>query len=218
MKPGRAGRRRPERDRPLFDQNLAGMFRTAGDGVILDANESFARTLGHTAPAELLGRHLSEFYVDPARWDRLLAGLRVARTVANLEVPLRRSNNSVVWVLMSVIRGGEDPSAGLEGHVVDITARTRADDLLRETEAEGQSPAPLAACRRRARRGPPRPGARRREGDRGDRRPDEPDHAVGADRAVRDAAGDARPAEVGGAAARARRGHFAHGLSRANPR
>jgi PAS domain S-box-containing protein len=135
MKPGRGGRRRPERGRLRVDQNLAGMFWTTGDGRILEANESFAHTLGHTAPAELRGRHLGEFYVDPARWDRLLAGLRVARTVANLEVALRRSNGSVVWVLMSVVRGGEDPSAGIEGSIVDITARKRADDLLRETEA-----------------------------------------------------------------------------------
>jgi signal transduction histidine kinase len=59
----------------------------------------------------------------------------VARTVPNLEVALRRSNHRVVWALMSVVREGEDPSAGLEGYVVDISARKRADDLLRETEA-----------------------------------------------------------------------------------
>jgi PAS domain S-box-containing protein len=135
MKPGRARRRRPERERPLFVQNLAGMFRTTGDGRILEANEAFAHTLGHAAPAELLGRRLREFYVEPARWDCLLAGLRVARTVPNLEVALRRSNHRVVWALMSVVREGEDPSAGLEGYVVDISARKRADDLLRETEA-----------------------------------------------------------------------------------
>jgi PAS domain S-box-containing protein len=133
MKPDRSSRRRPERQ--LFDQNLAGMFRTTPEGKILDANESFARTLGHAAPTELLGRHLREFYVEPARWDLLRAGLRVARSVANLEVALRRPNRSVVWVLMSVVRDGVDASSGLEGYIVDITARKRADDLLRETEA-----------------------------------------------------------------------------------
>src|SRR5438876_9864853 len=133
MKPDRSSRRRPERQ--CFDPNLAGMFRATREGKILEANESFARTLGHAAPTELRGRHLREFYVEPARWDLLRAGLRVARSVANLEVPLRRANRSVVWVLMSVVRAGADPASGLEGHVVDITARKRADDLLRETEA-----------------------------------------------------------------------------------
>src|SRR6266446_2426070 len=133
MKPDRSSRRRPERQR--FDPNLAGMFRATREGKILEANESFARTLGHAAPTELRGRHLREFYVEPARWDLLRAGLRVARSVANLEVPLRRANRSVVWVLMSVVRAGADPASGLEGSIVDITARKRADDLLRETEA-----------------------------------------------------------------------------------
>ena len=126
MKPDRSSRRRPERQ--CFDPNLAGMFRATREGKILEANESFARTLGHAAPTELRGRHLREFYVEPARWDLLRAGLRVARSVANLEVPLRRANRSVVWVLMSVVRAGA-------GSIVDITARKRADVLLRETEA-----------------------------------------------------------------------------------
>jgi PAS domain S-box-containing protein len=133
MRPGEASGRDSARDR--FDQNLAGMFRTTADGVIVEANAAFARALGHAAPAELCGRPLKEFYVEPARWDRLLAGLRVARSVGNLEVALRRPNRSVVWVLMSVVRAGEDASAGLEGYIVDITARKRADELLRETEA-----------------------------------------------------------------------------------
>src|SRR5438128_9000430 len=133
MKPDRSSRRRPERQ--LFDLNLAGMFRATREGVIREANESFARTLGHAAPTELQGRHLKDFYVEPERWDLLLAGLRVARSVANLEVALHRPNGSVVWVLMSVVRAGDDASSGLEGYIVDITARKRADDLLRETAA-----------------------------------------------------------------------------------
>src|SRR5437879_10716308 len=133
MKPDRSSRRRPERQ--CFDPNLAGMFRATREGKILEANESFARTLGHAAPTELRGRHLREFYVEPARWDLLRAGLRVARSVANLEVPLRRANRSVVWVLMSVVRAGAEAASGLEGSIVDITARKRADDLLRETDA-----------------------------------------------------------------------------------
>src|SRR5438132_5370130 len=132
MKPTRQSRRLK---RQLFGQNLAGMFRTTGEGVILETNESFASTLGHAAPAALLGRHLREFYVEPERWDLLRAGLRVARSVANLEVALHRPNLSVVWVLMSVARAGTDASSGLEGYIVDITARKRADDLLRETAA-----------------------------------------------------------------------------------
>src|SRR2546426_3932836 len=147
MKPDRSSRRRPERQR--FDPNLAGMFRATREGKILEANESFARTLGHAAPTELRGRHLREFYVEPARWDLLRAGLRVARSVANLEVPLRRANRSVVWVLMSVVRAGAEAASGLEGSIVDITARKRADDLLRRSEehtSELQSPCNLV-CR-----------------------------------------------------------------------
>src|SRR5207247_5554096 len=139
MRPDRAGRRRPERQ--CFDPNLAGMFRATREGKILEANESFARTLGHAAPTELRGRHLREFYVEPARWDLLRAGLRVARSVANLEVPLRRANRSVVWVLMSVVRAGADPASGLEGSIVDLPARTRSGELTRESGPLSSAPA-----------------------------------------------------------------------------
>src|SRR5204863_154530 len=82
--------------------------------------------------------------------------------------------------------------------------RRGARDQQLAERAEGQPPVAHAARRRRSRRRPPRPGAGRREGDRGDRRPDEPDHAVGADGAVRDPARDAGPEKVGFGAPRAR--------------
>src|SRR5207244_3143555 len=104
------------------------------------------------------GRHLREFYVEPARWDLLRAGLRVARSVANLEVPLRRANRSVVWVLMSVVRAGADPASGLEGSIVDITARQRADYLPPETRRRRTRP---GRARPPPRAGPPAHGAQR---------------------------------------------------------
>src|SRR5439155_1449688 len=144
--PDRSSRRRPERQ--CFDPTLAGMFRATREGKILEANESFARTLGHAAPTELGGRHLRELYVEPARWDLLRAGLRVARSLANLEVPLRRANRSGVWLQVSGVRAGADPASGCAGSIADITARKGAHDLPRAAaapSARGAAGAPPAS-------------------------------------------------------------------------
>jgi PAS domain S-box-containing protein len=118
-----------------FDGTMAARFRATSDGRIVECTESFARTLGFTAPTDVIGRHIGDFYVEPPRWDRLLTGLQIARMVTNVEVSLHRRSGGVVWVLMSVVKQDDEAHAHLAGTIIDITARKRADDLLRETEA-----------------------------------------------------------------------------------
>jgi PAS domain S-box-containing protein len=117
-----------------FDGTMAARFRATSDGRVVECTESFARTLGFTAPTDVIGRHIGDFYVEPPRWERLLTGLQIARMVTNVEVSLHRRSGGVVWVLMSVVKQDDAP-AHLAGTIIDITARKRADDLLRETEA-----------------------------------------------------------------------------------
>jgi PAS domain S-box-containing protein len=134
-----------ERYHRLFDRSLAGLFRTTSGGAIVECNESFARALGASSPAELVDRSFKELYAEPARWDRLMAGLEIARIMANIETPLRRSDGAVTWVLLAIMRASDEPDADLEGQIIDINAKKRADESLRETEAL-RSVATLAAA------------------------------------------------------------------------
>ncbi len=120
------------RYRQLFERNLAGVFRTTIDGRILECNEACARILGYPSPEELLGRGAEAAYFDPAERQTVIAALRAQRSVTNLEVRLRRKDGAVVWVLenVSLLDGEAGAATVLEGTMIDITDRKRAEERI----------------------------------------------------------------------------------------
>ncbi len=124
------------RFRNLFERNLAGVYRTALDGRIIDCNESFARMLGYASREEVRGRNGRDFYPEPGDRDAFLARLREEGSLTNSEVRLRRKDGGAVWVLENVhlIEEGSPPETVIEGTMVDVTERRRAVDALRESE------------------------------------------------------------------------------------
>lgn len=119
------------RYRLLFERNLAGVFRVSLDGRVIECNEALARILGYAAREEVLGLQAGVFYFDPAERERFIRSLLERRTLANVELKLRRRDGSPVWVLENVIlmaeEGGEPV---LEGTLVDITDRKLAEQQI----------------------------------------------------------------------------------------
>ena len=124
-----------QRYRLLFDRNLAGVFRSTRAGRMLDCNSAFARLLGYASPEAVLAVNAREFYADGADRERLLARLRPDEAVSNHEVRWRRTDGSVVAVLLNIQEVGHGSSACLEGVVIDITDRKRFENAEREAAA-----------------------------------------------------------------------------------
>lgn len=120
----------------LFEHSLIGMYHTTLDGRILDCNESMARMLGYASRRELLHHKAADLY--PAAGDRraFLARLRRAGTLLNSELRLRRKDGGFVHVLENValVRDAAGRGATIQGTMVDITTRKRAEEALRESE------------------------------------------------------------------------------------
>jgi len=121
------------RYRSLFERNLAGVYRTTVDGRILDCNESFARIFGYASREEALRYPAWGFY--PSAEDRIasLARLRERQTLTNYETCLRRKDGSRVWVLESesLVAGPDGALSVIEGTLIDITERKRAEERVR---------------------------------------------------------------------------------------
>jgi diguanylate cyclase (GGDEF)-like protein/PAS domain S-box-containing protein len=118
------------RYRLLFERNLAGVYRTSADGVILDCNDACARIFGYSSREELLSQQVSSFYFDNSDRERMLEQLRENGSLTNLELRLRRRDGSAVWVLenASILEGRE---AGIiEGTIIDITDRKYAQEEI----------------------------------------------------------------------------------------
>jgi PAS domain S-box-containing protein len=106
------------------------------DGQILDCNDSFARILGHRSRLEVLAQRTRDYYFDPADREAFLEQLRQRQTLTNYENCIRRADGCPVWILENVsLLPGEDGQELLEGTVMDITERKRAEEALTQERA-----------------------------------------------------------------------------------
>ena len=117
--------------RLLFERNLAGVYRIRLDGTILGCNEAFARILGWER-GELIGRNIQGLLLDGTFRQGLLPRLERTGSLSNVEARLRHRDGSSIWVLENLTKT-DDREGGapfVEGIIVDITSRKRAEERL----------------------------------------------------------------------------------------
>ncbi len=125
-------RDREQQYRLLFERNLAGVFRSTLAGEIVECNEAFARIFGHNSIDALLSRRAQDFYPSETARERLVDELERNGELQNHEMVLVRSDGRPVWVLanISLVADRDEDENLLEGTMIDITDRKRADDRL----------------------------------------------------------------------------------------
>lgn len=98
-----------ERYRLLFEQNVAGVFRTTPDGRVLDCNDAVLRFLGYDSRAAFLLINVADLYEDKADREALLAELKASRSMTNVRLRLRKNDGSPLNAVLnlSFIPGAE---------------------------------------------------------------------------------------------------------------
>jgi diguanylate cyclase (GGDEF)-like protein/PAS domain S-box-containing protein len=121
------------RYRPLFERNLAGLYRSTLDGRILDCNSAFARILGYPSRDEVLKLTAWDLYAEPADREALLARLKQQSVLVNFELCLKRKDGSTVWVLANenLLENELGSEPVMEGSLIDISDRKRAEEQSR---------------------------------------------------------------------------------------
>ncbi|HJW14232.1 MAG TPA: PAS domain S-box protein, partial [Thermoanaerobaculia bacterium] len=121
------------RYRMLFQGNLAGVYQTTLEGKILDCNDSFAQIFGYGSREEVLSLPAWEFYLTPEDRKTSLARLTERKSLTNYEQCLRRKDGSHVWILENgnLIESSDGRPAVIEGTVIDITERKRAEEQVK---------------------------------------------------------------------------------------
>jgi PAS domain S-box-containing protein len=129
----RTRRAAEERERDLFLDAIAGIFRTGIDGTILEANPAFAALLGYGAPSELIGRDVRAMWADPRDREALVSRHRDDDFVSALEVRWRkRDGEPLLLELHGRIQHGADGEIStFLGHVRDVTEQRQHEAALR---------------------------------------------------------------------------------------
>ncbi|MGD0589677.1 MAG: PAS domain S-box protein [Bacteroidota bacterium] len=127
--------------RLLFEQNLAGVYHTTLEGVILDCNDAFITMLGYNSLEELRVHLVTDLYFNKTAREDFISYLRSHGFIKNSEIALRRKDGTILFALESAtfVTGDRDslPSTIL-GTIIDITESKQAEEAQREIEERYQ--------------------------------------------------------------------------------
>ncbi|MEI6394526.1 MAG: PAS domain S-box protein [Verrucomicrobiota bacterium] len=133
-------RAKEQQIRDVFEHAPVGIFHSSPGGRLLEANPALALMLGYASPEELIAATAdmtTQIYADPTVRPKIMVALQEnAGWVHRDAVVWRRKDGRLITVDMTGRKVCDDAGAivYLEGLIVDITDRLRAEAALRESE------------------------------------------------------------------------------------
>lgn len=121
--------------RTLFEQNMAGVYQSTPDGVIVNCNHAFAKMLKYDSPAELHKINASELYFSAADRIDFTDTVLSHKKLNYYESVLKCKDGSPLYIIENISLQ-KDASTGQElfnGIMLDITEKKQAEMLLKES-------------------------------------------------------------------------------------
>ncbi len=123
--------------RKIFANAIEGLFQATSNGRILNASPAMARIMGYDSPEDLMthGTDLRQHvHVQRDALDAFLAGAAESNQAVEQEVQWYRKDRELIWVSISTqaVRDSDGHLLFLQGFLVDITERKRAEDELQK--------------------------------------------------------------------------------------
>jgi PAS domain S-box-containing protein len=134
-------RKAEKRYRSIVENAVEGFFQTTSDGLYVSANPALARMYGYESPEELM-KQVSDIgrqvYVDLNRREEFKRIMEEHGVVQDFEYQVYRRDGTKIWLSENarVVRDEDGTILYYEGTVEDITAYKRAEEELRQREAE----------------------------------------------------------------------------------
>ena len=125
-----------ERYRSLFENNMAGVFRTGMNGEIFDINPAYAKIHGYSSVEELKNVRSTSFFKSDETRQEFLTMVKSEGSLRNHVLLNNDRYGNDLWLLINIsyrlMPSGEE---FLEGTLIDITEQKQAElSLQREME------------------------------------------------------------------------------------
>ena len=134
----KSAREHADRYRSFFEHALEGIFRSTPEGRFVEVNPALVRMLGYQSAEEVLALKLpDDLYVDPPQRAHLRARYEPAGVIEGVELLWKKKNGEqiIVSLYARAIRNARGHVVAYEGLVLEVTARKRAEEALRASEA-----------------------------------------------------------------------------------
>jgi len=121
--------------RTLYRESVVGIVECTREGRILDANVSFAASLGFDRPDEAKGLGLFDLFVSGEASRRFVTELRRRGRLTDHEVLLRRRDGATVWMSCSAVLARVPPDERrtvVLASFFDLSRQKEHEDALRE--------------------------------------------------------------------------------------
>ncbi|HNO71554.1 MAG TPA: PAS domain S-box protein [Bacteroidia bacterium] len=128
-----------DRYRLLFENNLAGVFRSEITGKVVEANQTMAEIFGYESPEDLKKTTAHDFYFSRKDREKYIEKLRLNGVLKNHHVKVRRKDGSEAWVIenVQIVKlGGKEY---IEGTLIDFTETKNIQHVLQESEQNYKS-------------------------------------------------------------------------------
>src|SRR5438552_9709446 len=115
------------RSNDMLVNEMVAVFRQTPEGRLLDCNDECARILGYASRDELLGAGGFE-YTNSSDLISISTALRDLEKLNNVEIALRKKDNSIAWVLQNLrlVSVDEASKVWIEGAMFDVTEQRTA--------------------------------------------------------------------------------------------
>ncbi|MES2371566.1 MAG: PAS domain S-box protein [Bacteroidota bacterium] len=125
-------RKSEEKYRLIFESFQDIYYQSDADGKILIITPSVKTHTGYD-PSEVVGRDVSEFYVNPENRNAFLSELKLTGSLQNYELDFLAKDGSIINAIVSsqILYDNNGNPKTIEGTIHDITQRKQAEDMLK---------------------------------------------------------------------------------------
>jgi PAS domain S-box-containing protein len=125
----------------LFDQNLAGIFKTTINGIIVNCNDAFARMLKYSSRNELINTNALALYFSRVDRDNFITNVQRRKRLLNYESLLKCKDGSPLYALENIFLHTDDATGEefCDGILIDISDRKEAELQIKEVNLKYQA-------------------------------------------------------------------------------